>query len=201
MKSNSHRTRRKTHPRPSSHKSVDGLVDELDVADDVKSDFHGKVERTKIVRSLINARVQAGYTQAAFAKEVGCTQSRISKLESSEDSSLSIADLSTYALVTGQSFALEVGKSPTLAQRVRFHFTRMKFYLEQIGTLTDKHQDDPDFNRKAKDFLGEASFNLGTLLIDTVAKCDLQESKGPAEPDLVFFDSPETPNDRNECMA
>lgn len=55
-----------------------------------------RIAERRLVKSLILYRVEAGLTQGDIAKAMGCTQSRISKLESKTDDDLSIGDIKRY---------------------------------------------------------------------------------------------------------
>jgi len=51
---------------------------------------------TRLVDWLVQARTKAGLTQAELARRMGCTQSRISKLEDSLDADLRLGDVAAY---------------------------------------------------------------------------------------------------------
>ena len=57
--------------------------------------------KTRLVDQLILARVAAGLTQGQLAAKLRCSQSRISKLEDSEDAELSLGDFKEYAAAVG----------------------------------------------------------------------------------------------------
>ena len=62
--------------------------------------FSDKLEKRiadrKIVKQLVALRSAKSLSQAEIAKAMGCTQSRISKLESGVDSDLRLGDLENY---------------------------------------------------------------------------------------------------------
>jgi ribosome-binding protein aMBF1 (putative translation factor) len=57
--------------------------------------------KTKLIDQLIIARVAAGLTQAQLAAKLRCSQSRISKIEDSEDADLSLGDIQAYGRIVG----------------------------------------------------------------------------------------------------
>jgi transcriptional regulator with XRE-family HTH domain len=54
-----------------------------------------------ILKDLMVLRASRGLSQGDVAAKMGCTQSRISKLESSTDADLSLGDLAGYASAVG----------------------------------------------------------------------------------------------------
>jgi transcriptional regulator with XRE-family HTH domain len=64
-------------------------------------EFDRRLRARTIVKELMVLRARRGLSQADVAEKMGCTQSRISKLESSEDSSLTLGDLARYASAVG----------------------------------------------------------------------------------------------------
>jgi predicted XRE-type DNA-binding protein len=66
--------------------------------------------KTRLVDQLILARVAAGLTQGQLAAKLRCSQSRISKMEDSEDAELPLGDLKEYAAVVGLKVKVGLGK-------------------------------------------------------------------------------------------
>ena len=64
--------------------------------------------KTKLIDQLIVARVSAGLTQAQMAARYRCSQSRISKIEDSQDADLSLGDIQAYTRVVGLKLKLEL---------------------------------------------------------------------------------------------
>lgn len=64
--------------------------------------------KTKLIDQLIVARVAAGLTQSQMAAKLRCSQSRISKIEDSQDADLSLGDIQTYALIVGLKLQLDL---------------------------------------------------------------------------------------------
>jgi ribosome-binding protein aMBF1 (putative translation factor) len=62
--------------------------------------------KTRVVDQLILARVAAGLTQSQLAAKLRCSQSRISKIEDSQDADLSLGDIHAYARVVGLKLEL-----------------------------------------------------------------------------------------------
>ncbi len=64
--------------------------------------------KTKLIDQLIVARVAAGLTQAQMAAKLRCSQSRISKIEDSQDADLSLGDIQAYARIVGLKLQLDL---------------------------------------------------------------------------------------------
>ncbi len=64
--------------------------------------------KTRLIDQLIIARVAAGLTQAQMAAKFRCSQSRISKIEDSQDADLSLGDIQAYARIVGLKLRLDL---------------------------------------------------------------------------------------------
>ena len=64
--------------------------------------------KTRLIDQLIVARVAAGLTQSQMAAKLRCSQSRISKIEDSQDSDLSLGDIQAYARTVGLKLRLDL---------------------------------------------------------------------------------------------
>ena len=64
--------------------------------------------KTRLIDQLIVARVAAGLTQSQMAAKLRCSQSRISKIEDSQDADLSLGDIQAYARTVGLKLRLDL---------------------------------------------------------------------------------------------
>ncbi len=64
--------------------------------------------KTRLIDQLILARVAAGLTQAQLAAKLRCSQSRISKIEDSQDADLCLGDIHAYARIVGLKLQLDL---------------------------------------------------------------------------------------------
>jgi transcriptional regulator with XRE-family HTH domain len=60
-----------------------------------------KESRTELAQAMIDARLEAGYTQAELAELMATSQSTITRMESGKDM-LTVATLEKWAEVTGK---------------------------------------------------------------------------------------------------
>jgi ribosome-binding protein aMBF1 (putative translation factor) len=64
--------------------------------------------KTRLIDQLILARVAAGLTQAQLAAKLRFSQSRISKIEDSQDADLCLGDIQAYARIVGLKLQLDL---------------------------------------------------------------------------------------------
>ncbi len=75
-----------------------------------------KESRTELAQAMIDARLEAGYTQAELAELMSTSQSTITRMESGKDM-LTVATLEKWAEVTGKR--LEIRLFSLLLRRAR----------------------------------------------------------------------------------
>ncbi len=139
----------------------------------------------EIVRSLIQMRAEAGLSQAELAKRMGCTQSRISKIEHSLDEDLSIGDLNRYIRATGHWSVLTIANAEqTLAGMARHHILLADSLLKKIVEIAGN----PQKKQKQTDTL---SLELVSNLLQTleqatekIPNCPLQNARKRNCPDV-----------------
>jgi predicted XRE-type DNA-binding protein len=88
-------------PKQKAYRSVPELVREISGSTSFADGFESRLVNRRIVKDLMVLRATQGLSQKDVALKLGCTQSRISKLESMTDADVRIGDLSKYAEVLG----------------------------------------------------------------------------------------------------
>ena len=88
------KTVRKT--RSASYQSVNDLMVGLGLPRGVGKRVAELHNGTKIVDWLVQERNRAGLTQAELARRMGCSQSKVSKLEDSRDEDLRLGEIGRY---------------------------------------------------------------------------------------------------------
>ncbi len=172
------------------YKSVSQMVRET--TDKAFADeFDRRLHRHRIVKDLMVLRAAHGLSQADVAEKMGCTQSRISKLESSEDSTLTLGDLARYASAVGFRVGVVVEPRETTAvERVKSLALQIK---HQLDRLTDLARDDRKIAQGIAGFFSEAFFNMVRILEDSAKKLPCDPESG--EP-LISFEIIEGEPDR-----
>jgi len=123
-----------------------------------------EIRRREIVMAISALRARKGLTQSDIAKIVGCSQSRISKIEASCDEELKIGDLAAYLKAIEMDLAMLLhppGKSIT--SRVKFHAMCIRRELKRLVGLSNG---DATIAEGAGSFLGESLFNFLKIIAD-----------------------------------
>lgn len=69
-----------------------------------------RLQSRRIIKSLIARRVSRGLSQSQIARELGCTQSRVSKIENGFDAELKLEELEAYAKALGCDVTLQFAR-------------------------------------------------------------------------------------------
>jgi transcriptional regulator with XRE-family HTH domain len=88
-------------PKKQTYNSISEVVRETSERTSFADAVEGRLSRRRIVKDLKVLRATQGLSQKDIAEKLGCTQSRISELESMIDANLRIGDISKYADVLG----------------------------------------------------------------------------------------------------
>jgi transcriptional regulator with XRE-family HTH domain len=116
-----------------------------------------KVKARCVTDFLIAHRTARGMSQNEIATKMRCTQSRISKLENGTDADLRLGDLQAYASALGLKTSTVLMKEMSLVDSVKLHAWAIHRLLLRIAELS---KDDRVMANGARDFFGEAYFNL-----------------------------------------
>src|SRR5262249_24596680 len=100
-----------------------------DIIDSVK-----EVEGQLVVPLLAGMRVSKGLTQKELAQAIGCSQGRISKLETSRDEDLRLGDLLDYTRALDESLWMTIG-APSLAEHIKLHIRGLRQLFEELVGL------------------------------------------------------------------
>jgi transcriptional regulator with XRE-family HTH domain len=134
------------------------------------------IKERSLVTQLIILRCRHNMTQKELAAKIGCTQSRVSKIESSLNREIVVADLLDYAKAL--NLRLEIGyrhPSVKLVDLIRYHALKIKEYLSELRTLA---KDDAVIKKGVCDFHKEAQNNLNRFINDSLNKLD-DKQMGP----------------------
>src|SRR4051812_33145895 len=80
---------------------VTKMVQECIDSPKLTAELQKQVARRHLIKRLLALRAAAGISQEDMAKKLGCTQSRISKLESSNDADWRFGDVIKYISAVG----------------------------------------------------------------------------------------------------
>jgi len=145
---------------------LDTLSEEQQFAGTVKKQIEGK----HISKFLVVLRCKERLTQKQIAEKIGCTQSRISKIETSSDKELGIGDLIDYTKALNLKLELGFRKpSVKIVDLIKYHANKISIYLNQLVELA-KNKEDDDIAEGVGKFLEEAVFNMNRISVEPYAK-------------------------------
>jgi len=143
--------------------SVDALMREGGVSEEVRSKVAAMESDTRIALQLAKLRQRAGMTQEDMAKHFGLTQGAISKLESGHDDEITLREIREYARATGQRVNVMFGKPFSHVEAVKLHAYGIKHRLEALAAIANQN-DDHQIKQEIRGFFGEAFFNILEIL-------------------------------------
>lgn len=139
-------------------------------------EFEERLHGRRLVTLLSVLRCRAGLSQRDLAARMGCTQSKISKLESGKDADVSIGDLLSYTAATENEIRLFfVPKRRSILHQVELHAQSIGTLLSRLVELVG---DDPTMGAAAKKAVNKVNFDLGKIVqhaIDSIP--DTAEAK------------------------
>ena len=122
----------------------------------------------KLVKLLFFLRCKENLSQKLLANKISCSQSRVSKIESSLDEELTIKDLRDYAKALNLEIELNFNDaSMKLVDRIKYHAFRIKGYLEQLSHLS---KDDELIEEGVKKFYKEVFVNMTRIIAGNFSK-------------------------------
>ncbi len=138
--------------------SIAEMVRNLSEDQSFADDLEKQMEQQKLIKALLVLRTAKGLNQQDIADRLKCTQSRVSKLESSTDGELRLADLCEYAAALDLSMTIVLmKKEATLVDRVKFHAAHIKHYMDRLAEIA---RGDETISNGTLEFFEEAAFNL-----------------------------------------
>ena len=171
------------------------LSEDATFADDLDKHLAGR----RLITQLVALRAAQGLTQKELGDKAGFTQSRISKLEASEDADLTLSTVMKYAGAIGLNVEITlVPRGVSLVDRVKHHafcIKRLTDSLAKLGTKDERIADG------VGDFLKEAASNLVRLIQRSreLLPSPRQESASPISIDV--FGVGHGKGVRNRCSA
>ena len=121
--------------------SVEDLVDDIFADDDdAASEIKNEIRSQKLATILHSMRCRAGISQQEMAERLGCTQSRVSKLEHSDTSRITVRDLEDYSrnlginlIIRFQEGKIELSKSKGRTGEASFEILGPEETEEELG--------------------------------------------------------------------
>jgi transcriptional regulator with XRE-family HTH domain len=170
------------------YKNVLEMVRGISKDDTFKELATKEIKGKTLAKFLFYLRCDHNLSQKQLAEKIGCTQSRISKIESAFDKNLTIQDLLDYAKAL--NLHLEIGyrhPSVKIVDLIKYHAFKIKAYLNQLSGLA---KEDETLKEGVGRFCVEVLFNIGKFISDNLVKLDLKFKEQKREPDTIHISAP-----------
>jgi transcriptional regulator with XRE-family HTH domain len=155
-------------------KNVMGLAESLGEDQEFTNNLANHLGSRQLMHRLTALRAARGLTQQDVAAKMGCSQSRISKMETSSDLDLNFGVIVRYAQAVGHRLEIEIiSKDAKARDRIKHHAFRIKRLTDDLAHLAGT---DEKIAEGVGRFFVEAALNLGLMLEDSTKKL-------PAPPD------------------
>lgn len=161
------------------------------------------IEERKLARTLFALRCRANVNQQTMAERMGCSQSKVSKIENSRDCDLSFGDIMDYS----QALNLSVGISlypndMKVVDKVKECVFNARRHLDELVRLAG---DDEKLKAGAENFHFEALINFARIVADSAkrvrkTKAKEQNLRVSTAMDLDADDCPKRPKNAKRAQ-
>jgi transcriptional regulator with XRE-family HTH domain len=159
------------------YESVEQMVADLPVASDFKKEVAQQISERRIATTLFAMRNARGFTQEEVAKQLGCRQPTVSKIERGPDDAIRIGEIRAYAKLMKCDVEIAfVPQSMSIVDRVKYHAFQIKRLLDKLGKLS---KTDDKLISGVRKFYYEAAANLLKIVIDAEKKLPKKKGRPP----------------------
>ena len=155
---------------------------------DFRKEVKEEIAKKSLSKFLFILRCEHNLTQKQLADKIGCTQSKISKIESANDNELSVQNLLDYAKAL--KLDLEIGyrsKNAKIADLIKYHAIKIKTYLEYLSSLA---QGDSQLDESIGKFHDEVLFDIINTILNSLSRLDYAKKRLPGHPGQHIHISP-----------
>ena len=155
--------------------NVSDLLKNVGASKSLKENVEKEIQKRSLSKFLFALRCEHKLTQKEIATKIGCSQSRISKIETSYDDEITIKDLMDYGKAL--NLQLEMGyraRSVKIVDLIKYHAFKIKNYLEDLTKLAG---DDESLSQSILSFHKEALINIVKFISDSGAKLNIVKKK------------------------
>jgi transcriptional regulator with XRE-family HTH domain len=138
--------------------------------------FAHYADERRLVTQLVAIRGAKGLAQKDVAERMKCSQSRVSKLESSVDRDLRFGDIVDYAKANGLSVTILLTETPSsLVAQIKYYALHIKRLLDRLAGLV---KGDADMAKGAARLFGETVYNVARFAQEAAKKLPVQPEDG-----------------------
>ena len=154
--------------RQKQYENVSEMLRDLAPDDAFRTEFDERVAGRRLVKQLVVLRTVQGLSQQDVASAIGCTQSRISKLEGATDASVRLGDLKAYAEAVGcELVAKPVPRDIPSTDKVKMHAFAIKRHMDDLAQLA---KSDAEIAKGVAGFFHELFVNFTLMLGDSARR-------------------------------
>lgn len=178
------------------YKDVAEMIRDATGDNEVAKELEHNIKQRTIIKQLMAMRAVKGMTQGEVAEKMGCTQSRVSKLERGTDNDLRLSDLRDYLNAIDHNMMLVfVSRNTSLLAQVKWHVSMIKSGLHKLLGLANG---DEAINRGVVRAYVETMSDILKMLISTTRKLP-SSSAGQDLPHVVDMDFVQEDADDVDC--
>jgi transcriptional regulator with XRE-family HTH domain len=145
-------------PRNQRHKNIIEAEKAAGASPEFAERLAERLRRRAIVNHLVALRGARGFSQVDIARKLGCTQSKVSKLENSNDEDMKLGDLRAYAAAIGLDIGvLFAQKGMGCVGRIKAHACLIRAELDRMVEMA---RGDHAMSSGVANFHGEAAVNI-----------------------------------------
>lgn len=168
-----------------TYRSVSELIKNLPGENSFKELVEKEIQGKRLAKLLFYLRCKGNFSQKELAHKIGCSQSRISKIEGSPNEEITVKDLEDYAKALDLQVELGFSNSSTrLVDRIKYHAFRIKECLERLSVLS---KGDERIEEGVKKFYKEVFVNMNAIVARSFSKF---HGKEPQRKSLVNVSAP-----------
>ena len=174
-------------------RSVLNLARLTSECDEDLKDLESQIRRRQVIKKLVALRAAKGLSQQDIAQGMGVTQSKVSKLEASDDDSLNLEDFRGYLNAMDLSPRMIIcPKEWPLMEQVKFFAFSIRGALNRMVELARTSES----VRNAEASHIETLCNMAKLIVDSA-----KNLPGFADEAPDVFDAETDIDDMNDCGA
>ena len=156
------------------YENVAEMLRDISEDEEFNREVKDRIAQRQVVKALQAMRAAGNVSQAAIAKELNCSQSRVSKIENGIDGNLRLRELEAYAkALNSDVFLTFTPRDLTSLDRIKLYALCMHRELCRLAEFANK---DEEIARGVAETFGEVLYNQMKLL-------QIAADRLPADPD------------------
>lgn len=141
-----------------TYSNITDLINDLDADKRFKEKTIKYIENHSFSKYLSYLRCASNLTQEQLAKKIKCSQSRISKIESSPNDKTTIKDLADYGMALNKRMLIRYEDNDIkIVNLIKHHAFQIKHLLDKLASFP---KGDKKMDEEISKFFAEAYFNI-----------------------------------------